>query len=210
MGDAVVILAAGASKRFGSPKQLALWRGRPLIRHAIEEALAVRSNVIAVLGAHAPRVEQAIFNLPCRRIYAEGWQRGPGASIKAAVAALPKMTTRALISLVDLPLVDRFTFRRLFDSPGVLVASSYTDTVGVPAVFASELFGELLQLDDSQGAKVLLNRHFEHLTRVENPEAEEDVDTPEALAVLDESQNPRGGIERVRCTVAIEGVRHVE
>ncbi|MDP3505768.1 MAG: nucleotidyltransferase family protein [Myxococcales bacterium] len=186
MTETILVLAAGASTRFGSMKQLALWQGRPLIRFVVEEALAVRGDVVVVVGAKTEDVKQALDGLTCRIVEAANWTAGPGASLKAGLEAIAQETSGVLVTLVDLPRVTRATFTRLLDAPGALVAASFSDTVGAPAVFRPPFLAQLRELDDATGAKALLQRHLTSVTRVPCPEAALDIDTREALAALDD------------------------
>jgi molybdenum cofactor cytidylyltransferase len=178
MADVIVILAAGASSRFGSPKQLFTWQGKPLVRFVAEEALAVVPAVLVVEGAYA--LGDALHGLEVQRIYAEGWKSGPGASIKAGVSAL-RDDDSVLVTLVDLPLVTRHHFAALLRTPGRLVASAYSDNIGVPAVFRSPFVAQLRNLEDACGAKPLLLSNRQQLHCVPVPQAAFDLDTPGAI-----------------------------
>jgi molybdenum cofactor cytidylyltransferase len=68
--DAIIVLAAGASRRFGSPKQLASWRDRPLVRFVAEEALATGATVLVVTGSANADVQAALEGLPVRVVFA--------------------------------------------------------------------------------------------------------------------------------------------
>ena len=184
MGETILVLAAGASTRFGSMKQLALWQGQPLVRFVVEEALAVRHDVVVVAGAQAEALRHALDGLGCRIVEAANWSAGPGASLKAGLDAIASDVPGVLITLVDLPRVTRATFTRLLEAPGLLVAASFGETIGAPAVFRPPFVVQLRALEDSMGAKSLLQSHRESVTSVACPEAALDVDTPEALAAL--------------------------
>ncbi|MDP1917792.1 MAG: nucleotidyltransferase family protein [Myxococcales bacterium] len=184
MTETILVLAAGASTRFGSMKQLALWQGRPLIRFVVEEALAVRGDVVVVVGAHAEDLTRALHGSACRIVEAANWSAGPGASLKAGLEAIAPASPGVLVTLVDLPRVTRATFTRLLDQPGPLVAASFSDTIGAPAVFRPPFLEQLRVLDDATGAKALLQRHLASVTPVPCPEAALDVDTRDALAAL--------------------------
>lgn len=182
MGETILVLAAGASSRFGSMKQLVAWQGRPLIRFVVEEALAVRSDVVVVAGAHAEEMKRALDGVACRIVEAMNWNAGPGASLKAGLEAIPSASPGVLVTLVDLPHVTRATFTRLLEAPGSLVAASFSDTLGAPALFRPPYLAQLRELDDAMGARALLQRHRAVVTAVPCPEAAMDVDTPEALS----------------------------
>lgn len=176
MSETVVVLAAGASSRFGGVKQVSPWRGRPLVRFVVEEALAVSDDVRVAIGAHRALVLHALEGLACRCVEVPGWDRGPGASLKAALAAAP-LRPAVLVTLADLPLVERHHLQRLVHLDVPLAAAGFGDAVGPPAVFRGPFVEALRALDDAQGARPLLQRHHAELTRLELPEAAFDVDT---------------------------------
>jgi CTP:molybdopterin cytidylyltransferase MocA len=88
---AAVVLAAGASSRFGSPKQ------RLLLPAVLERVRAsCVDEVVVVLGAHA--VEADARTVPCAE-----WERGPGASLRCGLAALGPDVEAAVVVLADGP-----------------------------------------------------------------------------------------------------------
>jgi CTP:molybdopterin cytidylyltransferase MocA len=180
MADVIVVLAAGASSRFGAPKQLASWEGRPLVRFVAEQALATGAHVFVVQGAH--ELGPALAGLPVSLVHSEHWQRGPGASLKALVQALPPGVSGVLVTLVDLPRVRTATYRALLDAPGALAAAAFSGTIGAPALFRGPHLAALGSLDDGSGAKALLMSHRADVVEVPCPEAAVDVDDPATFA----------------------------
>jgi len=90
---AVVILAAGASKRMHSPKQLLSWDKNTLIAHAIETALKLEvKEVIVVLGANYQFIEQEIKHYPITILNNKDWALGLGKSLACATIYLLKQT----------------------------------------------------------------------------------------------------------------------
>jgi len=84
-----IVIAAGASKRFGQPKQLLDWRGEPFVRAVARKALlAGLSPVIVVTGSDAENVEAALAGLNVHIVRNEAWQSGQGSSIAAGVRAV--------------------------------------------------------------------------------------------------------------------------
>jgi len=84
-----IILAAGEAKRFGQPKQLLDWHGKPFVRHVAETALAAGlSPVVIVTGANAEQVEATVKDLPVSMVRNVEWQSGQSLSIKAGLADL--------------------------------------------------------------------------------------------------------------------------
>jgi CTP:molybdopterin cytidylyltransferase MocA len=174
------VLAAGASQRFGRPKQLALLYGTPLVRYAI---LATATCHIAertvVLGAHADEVARALDGsiVPLRNPL---WSEGIASSIRAAVAWAHGRRAAALVLLLgDQPLVGARHVGRLVDAwreGAPAVASVYADVLGVPALFDASLFAELRTLTGDRGAAGILRSRVD-VARVPCPEASLDVDT---------------------------------
>jgi molybdenum cofactor cytidylyltransferase len=82
----------------------------------------------------------------------------------------------------DQPFLDIGTIHRLIEGYEMkkkhIVASTYADTVGVPALFDRSLFEIMLQLDDHAGAKKLIEHHPELLCTIEFPDGAVDIDTP--------------------------------
>jgi molybdenum cofactor cytidylyltransferase len=181
----VVILAAGASTRMGSAKQLLDYQGKPLLRHTAEVALAANcERVIVVLGCRSSELKAALSDLPIDIVENSAWEGGMGTSIRAGVSAAVKADLDGVIlGLSDQPLVTAdildTLFRTHLESGQPIVTSAYAGTVGVPVFFSREYFPHLLALEPSQGCKGVILKHTEHAIRLDCPEAEMDVDTPE-------------------------------
>ncbi|MGZ8916547.1 MAG: nucleotidyltransferase family protein, partial [Methylobacter sp.] len=140
-----IILAAGASSRMSSPKQLLEWRNRPLLEHAVANARAVlNERVIVVLGAHAESIQTTVDLGGVSSIVNPDWQEGIASSIRAGVRALPGSAGAALILLCDQPLINAAHMQNLLNNwqnaPACIVASQYHHSVGVPALFPAVFF----------------------------------------------------------------------
>ena len=180
---AAVVLAAGGSSRMGRPKQLLPFRGRTLLRHAAEVAVAAGGDpVVVVLGAAADRLRGELDGLPVTAVTNPDWQQGPGTSVRAGVAALPDGVTAVVVLLADQPFVTADDLRALIAArlaSGLpMAASAYGGAVGVPAVFARACFPDLLALDPAAGAKKLLSRHPDRVAVVPLAAGALDLDTP--------------------------------
>lgn len=194
MTTPMLILAAGAARRFGRPKQLADWQGRPLVAHAVRTARAAGLRPTVVLGAYADEVTAAL-DARCRTVEAPDWSEGMGASIRAGVRALEvDEMERFAIWTCDQPLVTGDDLSRLDEAcRGVdAAAAAYEGIVGVPACFDASLYGRLAELDGDTGARPLLRETALRVRDVEMPRAADDIDTPSDLARL-RSATPAGG-----------------
>lgn len=184
---AAVILAAGASTRMGTPKQLLLYQGQSLLRRVIETAIAAHcSPIFVVLGAYSAQIRCEIKDLPVQVVENPEWQTGMGSSIRHGIQALIEtspLVEATILLLCDQPFVSTPTIHQLAsvyratNSP--IIASAYQNTIGVPALFHSTLFLELTGLTQAEGAKKVIQRHINSVVTVEFPQGAIDLDTPE-------------------------------
>jgi len=181
-----VVLAAGGSTRFGSPKQLVIRDGEPLVRRAAKAALdAGAQPVMVVLGADAPIVAPELSKLRhVRTVINTHWESGLASSLSTGLRALMEIAgcDAVLVTLADQPNVDAAALKKLiaaFDSEHRIVASAYSGTIGVPAIFGSEHVADLMRLTGDNGAGQWLRIHPDKVTTVALPEAEVDIDTEE-------------------------------
>jgi molybdenum cofactor cytidylyltransferase len=179
-----VILAAGGSKRFGSPKLLLVHKKQSLVRGAAKAAIAAHTSpVIVVLGAHRVQVAAELTRLRgVRTVVNEHWASGLASSLAAGLRALMEISgcDAVLVMLADQPGVDAAALQKLiaaFDQDHRIVAAGYAGTVGVPAIFGCEHIKELMRLTGDKGAGQWLRGHLDQVTTVPLPEAELDIDT---------------------------------
>lgn len=195
MKTALVILAAGASNRLGHPKQLVVFRGKTLLRHAAETALSIPDGHVAVvLGKDSERIREELNGLDVTVLENETWAEGMASSVRLAAAWASERGAETLLLLVcDQPFVTPSLLNQLLDvhrkTGQPIVASEYENATGaavrgVPVLFHRSLFLELLQLSGDRGAQALLRAHPEAVAVVDFPEGRFDVDTPEELAWL--------------------------
>jgi len=191
-----VVLAAGASTRFGSAKQLVRVAGRPLLHTAITRAAEVAGNaLIVVLGAGAAELAPLLKHSPGSVVVNQEWREGLGSSIRAAVARLPATCSGVLLLLADQAAVTAYDLKRLAGAwrrqPAYIAAALYAGTCGAPAIFPRTAFRELAELRGDTGARALLRRNADRVVRVPMPSAAVDVDTPEDLLALEAPQPAR-------------------
>ena len=179
-----LILAAGGSKRLGSPKQLVMRDGETLVRRAAKAASAAGARpVMVVLGADAAQVSPELAKLRhVRTVINEHWATGLASSLATGLRALMEIAgcDAVLVMLADQPMVDAPALRKLiaaFNREHRIVAAAYAGTVGVPAIFGCEHVRDLMRLTGDRGAGQWLRSHPDKVTTVSLPEAEVDVDT---------------------------------
>jgi molybdenum cofactor cytidylyltransferase len=193
----VVVLAAGGSSRLGMPKQLVRWRGRTLLRRAVETALAgVRRGgtgtgrtaraatvplgpVVVVLGSEAERLRAELRGLPVVFAVNADWANGLSSSVRAGLDAAGD-AGGVLFVAADQPFVTADLLRRVvaaFRAGAPIVACAYAGTLGVPALFDRAYFGELAGLEGDAGAKRIIERHRDVVRVVGFERGATDVDT---------------------------------
>jgi molybdenum cofactor cytidylyltransferase len=159
-----VVLAAGASSRFGDANKLIEpIEGRALVRRAVEAMLAAGVHEIVVVTGHEPAViEAALDGLGVRFVHNAGWQAGLGSSIGSGVAALGPDIDGAFIVPGDMPFVDpatirelAFAFERAPTTPIVYPATAKGEQRN-PVLWPRRHFAELISLPGPDGAKQLL------------------------------------------------------
>lgn len=167
-----VVLAAGASKRMGEPKQLLNWGESTLLEHTINTVLQLDSDeVIVVLGANFELVKTKISDYPITILNNLFWEVGLGKSIACAVEYVNKNSPEVdavMIVLADQPFIDsshlKQLSRKFILNNKQIIATSYKEGKnGVPVIFDKNYFKELMILETDDGAKHLLKRYSESI-----------------------------------------------
>ena len=182
----LIILAAGQSARMGQPKQHLLYKGKTLLQHTIDVATAsVCSPVIGVLGAYADDIIAGIQQGLITIVYNPNWAEGMASSIKTGITELQKTDgiNAAVIMLCDQPFVNTGLINKLVkqhqQSGKGIIACSYSQTVGVPAVFSRQYFATLQNMQGRQGAKQLCSKFTHDLSVIDFPSGATDIDIPD-------------------------------
>jgi molybdenum cofactor cytidylyltransferase len=181
-----IILAAGGSSRFGQAKQLLLFQGESLVRRAVRTAIeAGCACVTVVVGDARDRIETELRETPAVIVENLEWEHGLGTSIRCGLRHLlssrPELEDVVLLAC-DQPFVDARVITSLIgqreNSRKPIVASSYANTLGIPALFHRACFEALLALPDDSGAKALIESRAADVAQIEFEKGAIDIDTP--------------------------------
>jgi molybdenum cofactor cytidylyltransferase len=180
-----VILAAGESSRLGRPKQLIEFRGKTLVRRVVDAADEAGCSPIAVvIGSDGKKVAHELEQTSAAIVENETWRNGIGTSIRAGMQSLVERRPGldAVILLVsDQPLVEAELIKQVIARHGetgkTIIASGYSRTLGVPALFDRSHFEELLTLPDDSGAKSIILSRRARVVEFPFPQGNVDIDT---------------------------------
>lgn len=183
----LIILAAGASVRYGASKQLLSFNGETFLRRIVRESLeSVCQPIVVVFGADARNLSRHVDEFAVRTIQNDNWKKGMGTSISVGMKKLLEIDEEiaaAVITVCDQPFVTSDVINDLvqnFDeTQALIVASRYAETLGVPALFSRRLFSDLRTLKNSGGAKELIKRFSAETVAINFSEGAIDIDTPE-------------------------------
>ena len=185
----IIIAAAGESRRLGQPKQLLPFRGATLLRHAAETALAAKLGpVVIVLGAVADECRETLTGLDVIISFNSQWAGGLGGSIACGMTALrDELLDAVIVMLCDQPAVTPDVLTSLIAEQrrtgAEIVASSYDDTPGPPALFTVPCFPRLLALEGTSGAKSLF-AECAGMVNIPFPGGNVDIDEPADISRL--------------------------
>jgi molybdenum cofactor cytidylyltransferase len=180
---AAVVLAAGESRRFGSPKQLALLDGRTLLAHVLERArLAGLSPVVAVVPVWLTR-PAAMADAGLRWVRNPHPERGMSHSLRSGFAAIPDDVGAAIILLGDQPGVPVEHLQALLRArgPRPFVATLSRGVVQPPLLVERSHFADVQAAAGDIGLREILRSHRALVTPIPAARPIPDVDTPEDL-----------------------------
>lgn len=189
---AIMILAAGESSRMGEPKQLLPWKDGTLLSNAIKTAKASLANdVFVILGANSKEIRATILEDNIVVLDNPNWKNGLGSSISRGIKYLIESSTSykgVLIMLCDQPFITSAylnqTIESFNESEEQIIATDYGNQPGVPAIFHTTYFQELIKLNDDYGAKNILEHYCEDLILIDPKGNELDLDTQEDYKTL--------------------------
>lgn len=179
-----IVLAAGASTRFGSPKQLALLGGIPLLERVLRtlETVAIVDETIVVLGAHAEQIRAALRPGDATLETCDTWAEGPSASLRTGLhAALRRGATTVVITVGDQPGLRPEAIVRVAAQAHPAARATYDGRPGHPVVLRNDAIAQILDAPDTVSRRALL-RQVATPVAVGDLGGGDDIDTPADLA----------------------------
>ena len=181
----IIILAAGNSSRFGTTKQLLNYNGKTLIQHVADEALNTElSAVIIVTGSNAETVSESLHQQKIEIVFNKDWKQGMATGVicgLSSISSLNKKITNVIIAVCDQPFVSASLFHQLMnkqiETDKHIIACTYADTIGTPALFTQKYFDALMKLQGDEGAKKIFLSNKDDVATVDFPQGNIDIDT---------------------------------
>jgi molybdenum cofactor cytidylyltransferase len=179
----ILILAAGSSSRMKTPKQLLTYNNTTLLGHTIENATASEAlKTYCVLGSNFEDIKDSIKDYNIKTIFNSEHKKGLSTSIVEGIKQIQfEDFDAALVLLADQPKIDTYYINLLIETfntnPKNIIASNYSDSYGVPAIFPKSVFRQLLKLKGDKGAKEFLNSGNIKIKALNNSNLT-DIDTP--------------------------------
>jgi molybdenum cofactor cytidylyltransferase len=185
-----IILAAGASRRLGQPKQLVPIAGEALLARTVRIVHESGSDpILVVLGAHRETITAGIDLSQTHPVVNPNWEQGIATSIQAAIDGLLRLkpeANAAMFLVCDQPKLALQHLCLLTEAheravEATIVASRYAGVAGIPAIFPASQFANLLALQGDTGARDLLRNPACPMITVQFEGGEIDIDTPSDL-----------------------------
>ncbi len=179
-----LLLAAGASRRFGGNKLLALYRQRPLVLHSAA-ALSPCRRIIAVIRPDDLELQQVLQTAGIETLINQHAEAGMGTTIGCGVGATADSDGWCILA-ADMPNVPAEITARIVTALGdgaALVAPFHAGKRGHPVGFARNFAAALQSLQGDQGARSILAKHAPDLVQLDTGSEGifEDIDSPEQL-----------------------------
>ncbi len=194
-----VVLAAGMSRRMGTPKQLLRLAGETILEHTLKNVRASAvSEIVLVLGFAADSVEKEISTERVKIVHNQDYQHGMGTSLRIGLAAVDARSNAALIVLADQPFVRPETINQLIayhqESRPQITIPMYKGFRGNPVLLDRSVFAELQSLTGDVGCRAIFGSHVESIRKlpVDDIGILLDIDSQEEYQKLEKAYTAKG------------------
>lgn len=169
---AAIVLAAGASTRYGQPKQLLPVGDKTMLQYVVDIVLASPvDQTIVVLGHRASEIGATLKDGPADIVTNEEWEAGLSTSVQAGLRAVRPDAQAALFVLADQPAITPEIIAALLgryqETGAPIVVPTYQGKRGNPVLFDRSLFAELMKVQDDQGGRQLIDVYGDKTEKVE-------------------------------------------
>ncbi len=197
---AATILSAGTSSRMGCPKALLEYQGRTFLQSILDatEAAGIQRRIV-VLGPDADKILETHDLRDVIVVYTKQFEAGPIGSIRAAIHEILSHPVEGLLVWpVAMPRVTIATVETLVGgftrSAAPIAVPVFQGKGGHPVIFGREVFDELLEVSDSDGARVVVRADRGRVVRipVSDPAVLEDLNTPSEYQRLKQREDEKG------------------
>ena len=190
-----IILAAGASTRFGQPKQLIKLKGKYLVEWVLDAALNSRLQTVALVLGHEHQKIKAALGAKGRHpklaiVFNHNYHEGQSTSLKAGLAHLSQAFSSVMYLLADQPMINSGTINYLLDEFHASAKDICVPVVegrrGNPAIFRRSVYEDIMKIKGDIGARDIIEKNAELvlLAEIKDPLCFFDIDTPEDLEML--------------------------
>lgn len=168
---AAVVLAAGMSRRMGTPKQLLRLGENTLVGHALDNARKSRAGeIVLVLGFAAAEIQSQVSTGNVKVVINPSFQEGMASSLRAGISALDSGSEAALVILADQPFVKPETLDRLIEyhqtSRPQILLPLYKGFRGNPVLLDRSMFPELMSLAGDIGCRAIFGSQVEGIQKL--------------------------------------------
>lgn len=166
-----IVLAAGESKRMGSPKMLLDFGGKTMLERVIENVTASEiPNVLVVMGAEREKLTEIIERLPVSLCFNENYKEGMLSSVKCGFRNVPQDTDAVLVFQGDQPFISpevvNSVIEKYLSSDFGLVVPVFDGKRGHPLLIGQKYFSKIEFLDSSEGLRSLTRKNSKDVLEV--------------------------------------------
>lgn len=178
-----LVLAAGESRRMGTPKMLLPIGDKTIIEHIVDNICDSKADkILVVLGSHREEIQSKIASRPVLTVVNTQYQEGMLSSIQVGFEALPQGTTAAMVCLGDQPLIPFSVMDDLIEiyqkTKQGIVLPVFQKRRGHPILIDMKYRQDVKNLSPAVGLRALVHNYPQDVQEVE-------VDTPHILKDID-------------------------